>query len=97
MAFLNTLTPDVFGPEPQVEEEPYLYGFVWTVTRRTNLQLRVTWAINASGGESPPSTWSLDGDTYDLVSGSVDRGYGKPNGHYTAVYRKEGTWTPVIP
>jgi hypothetical protein len=97
MAFLNSANPDVCGPEPTVEEEPYLYGFVWTVTRRTNNLLRVTWAIDASGGESPASTYNHGGVTYDLVAGSVDRAYSKALGTYTALYRKEGTWTPVVP
>ena len=93
----SPVDPDIFGPEPQVEEEPYLYGFVWTVTRRTNNILRVTWAIDNTGGESPASTYSHGGVTYDLVSGSVERGYSKTQGTFTAVYRKLGTWTPVIP
>jgi len=97
MALLNTSTPDVCGPEDQLEEEPYLYGFVWSVTRRTNTIVRVTWAINAAGGDAAPATHALGGVTYNLLTTSIDRGYGKPNGHFTAIYRKEGTWTPVIP
>jgi hypothetical protein len=97
MAFINALTFDVFGPDPSVEEEPYLLGFVWTVTRRTNYQVRVTWPIDATGSESPPATWTVGADTYTLLSGATDRGYGRKTGHYTAIYRKEGTWTPVIP
>ena len=89
--------PDVFGPEDQDEEKPYRYGFTMTVTRRTNLLLRVTWPIDNTGGESAPATWTLGANTYQKLGTSVDRGYGKVQGHFTATYRKEGTWTPVIP
>jgi hypothetical protein len=92
MAFLDSDAPDVFGPESQVEEEPY----VWGLLRRTNSTVRVVWAIDASGGESPPSTHTIGANTYNLLSTSVDRGYGQPLGQYTAIYRKEGTWAPVV-
>jgi hypothetical protein len=97
MAFLDSSHPDIFGPEAQVEEEPYLYGFVWSYTTRTNQVLRVVWAINATGSEAPPATWTVGADTYRLLSTSVDRGYGVPLGKYTAIYRLDGTWTPVAP
>ena len=101
MAFLNTSTPDLFGPEPNVEEEPFTYSFgaitVNTKRRRTVYTLRVTWAIDNLGGEVPPSTQSSGGNTYDLVSGRVERGCAKPNGHYTALYRYETSWVVLTP
>ena len=101
MAFIPNGGYCVFGPELSVEEEPYLFvsivGFTWSVTRRTTSTMRVVFPINASGGEELSSTWTVGSDTYSLLSTSVDRGYGKPTGTLTAIYRKEGAWTPVIP
>jgi hypothetical protein len=95
MAFLDATNHDTFGPEDQVEEEIVTLHFAWSLYRRTNKTLRLVWAIDKSGGESPPATHAVGADTYTLLSTSVDRGYGQPLGHFTAIYRKEGTWAAV--
>jgi hypothetical protein len=99
MAFLDATNHDTFGPEDQIEERPFyivtIVGVFSGIERRSNKTLRLVWAINASGGESPPSTHTSGADTYTLLSTSVDRSYGQPLGHYTAIYRKEGTWAAV--
>jgi hypothetical protein len=95
MAFLSA-SPDEFGPFDEVETEyGWGPGFVWTPKERTNKTYRVTWPIDAAGGESPPATWTVGADTYRLRSAGPERGYGKPTGHFTAVYWKKGTWAWV--
>jgi len=94
MTFLDA-TPHVAGPNPRVEEEYGFYGFVWTLKRRTNLELRLTWAVGEGGTDQPPTTYVFDSVTYTLVTGDDGRGHGDATGVCTAIYRKLGSWAWV--
>lgn len=92
------LTPHVVGPLLQIQEEPvskggYIGGSpTFGYRTRTTTEYRLTWPIDAAGGDSVPATWATD---HRLVSTSVDLPYAALAGTITAVYRHEGDWTYV--
>jgi hypothetical protein len=89
--------PDEFGPFPEVETKyGWGPGLIWLPKERTNYTYRVTWPIDNTGGEAPPSTWTVGAATYRLRSAGPERAYGKATGLYTAVYWLKGaSWSWV--
>lgn len=98
MAFLVDVSTGakVVGPKTRVEETNIQFhtggslGFV--TLHRTVYELQVMWAVDASGGESIPATWSHGGETYDLETADPGIGYDDLNGVCTAIYTRKGEW-----
>lgn len=57
--------------------------------------IEVIWPIDASGGESPPMTWTYGSRTYSFKTGDPDIGYAKLNGTYRAIYEETDPWADV--
>lgn len=86
MAFLDSSNPQVVE-ESDVEYRSLMFGD----QKRTVTTYRLTWAIDDTGGESPPSTYS----GADLMHAAPEIEYGGQAGLYVAVYRTEGGWVDV--
>lgn len=95
MRFLGD--PDLSGPVPEVEVGwGWGPGLIWTQKERITYLYYVTWPITENGGtDAAPSTQSVGGNTYRLRNAHVNRGYGKVQGTYTAVYQYRGSWAWV--
>jgi hypothetical protein len=85
MAFLDSDNPQVI-PSTVVEERTNFWG---TRLTRNVIEYRLTWAIDDTGGESPPATYS----GADLVSHGPEIAYGGSAGLYVALYASKGAWS----
>ncbi|MBT4822554.1 MAG: hypothetical protein HN742_30445 [Lentisphaerae bacterium] len=84
MAFLDASDYQVI-PSTKVERR---FHTILGAQSRNVTEYRLTWAIDDSGGESPPATYS----GADLQHHGPEIAYGGANGLYVAIYRSEGAW-----
>lgn len=84
MAFLDA---NDFQVVPSTQVETRTWG-ISTKQERNVTEYRLTWAIDDSGGESPPGTHGVA----DLKHHGPEIQYGGANGLYVALYREEGAW-----
>jgi hypothetical protein len=85
MAFLDADNPQVV-PSVTVEERTNFWG---TRLTRNVTEYRLTWAIDATGGESPPADYL----GADLTWHGPEIAYGGGAGLYVAIYALKGAWS----
>ena len=85
MAFLDSGNPQVVAHVTVERRHHVLLG----AQTRNVTEYRLSWAIDATGGEAPPATYG----GIDLMHHGPEIEYGGVAGIYVAFYRDVGAWS----